>query len=346
MRLCNVIVVGLAIAIAGAAFGQREKLAVGHKAPGLNIDVWVKGEEVTMASGTTYIVEFWATWCAPCRKSIPRLTALQERYGRDKLVIIGISEEEQEVVERFVKQQGDNMNYAVATDRRSATHRSWMQAAGIEGLPAVFIVDNRGNIAYIGRPMDDAFDLTLASVMTGRYDPVLQAQAAPMLKAARRARTVRNWRMALWHYDEVIDLSPMVFADVAIERFNMILVDMKDATQAYEYARQDLIGGKFATDSGALRMLAENIVTDPDVESADRDLAVAMAAAEQSLRLAGAVDPEALSAVALVHFHRGEIRQAVKLQTQAYFLARPERKAGYRRVLGSYRDAADRAGTG
>jgi thiol-disulfide isomerase/thioredoxin len=312
MRLSNVIVAALTLALTATVFGKPQKLAVGDPAPGLSIDVWVKGDEVKIAPGKVYVIEFWATWCAPCRKSIPHLTELQKKYG-DRLVIIGVSDEPQETVEPFVNKQGDNMDYVVATDRRNGTNRSWMKASGMEGIPAAFIVDAAGKIAYIGRPNEEAFYLTLASVMSGRYDPLLQKQAAPILQSARRARKVRNWRMALRHYDEVIALNPMVFADVAIERFSMILLDMDDAPQAYEYANRVLIRDKFAKDSGALRMLAAVIATHPDIKSADR---------------------------------RGEIDEAVEMQTRAYFLAKPDAKAGYKRVLASYRDAANRATAG
>jgi thiol-disulfide isomerase/thioredoxin len=346
MRLSNLIVAALALALSAVALGKPEKLAIGDQAPGLNIDVWVKGSEVQLQAGKVYVIEFWATWCVPCKKSIPHLTELQKKYGRDKLVIVGISDEPAATVEPFVQQQGDNMDYVVATDRRNGTNRAWMKAAGMQGIPTAFIVDRSGKIAFIGNPLDESFDLTLASVMSGRYDPVLQEQAAPMLQSARRARQVRNWRMALRHYDEVIGLDSMVFADVAIERFSMILLDMKDPEQAYEYARDELIGGKFAKDAGALRMLAEEIATSPDIEREGRDLEVAMTAAEKALALEGTRDPESLSMAALVHFHRGEIDEAVELQTRAYFLAAPEAKAGYKRVLSSYRHAADRASSG
>jgi thiol-disulfide isomerase/thioredoxin len=346
MRVSKFIVAILALALSGPALGKPGKLAVGDSAPELNIEAWVRGDEVQLAPGKVYVVEFWATWCVPCKKSIPHLTKLQERYGRDKLVIIGISDEDQETVEAFVRQQGKNMDYTVATDRRSGTTRTWMRAAGVEGLPHAFIVDRAGKVAFIGSPLDEAFDTTLAKVMTGRYDPVLQAQAEPVLQSARRARDVRNWRMALRFYDEVIALDPRVFAEVAIERFEMILIDMKDMDQAYQYASGDLIDVKFAKDAGALGMLAEKIAAGPELRAQERDLEVALEAAERSLALAGASDPESLSVAALVHFHRGELDQAIELQTRAYFLARPEAKAGYRRVLTSYRAAADRATAG
>ncbi|MHC4220534.1 MAG: TlpA disulfide reductase family protein, partial [Planctomycetota bacterium] len=188
MRLTNLTAAVLTLALAGAALGAGEKLKVGDEAPGLNIDAWVKGSEIKIEPGKVYIVEFWATWCAPCRKSIPQMTKVQEQYGRDRLVVIGISDEAKEVVEPFVAKQGKKMDYTVATDRRNATNRAWMKAAGLSGIPAAFIVDRQGKLAFIGSPLSEAFYLTLRSVVSGRYDPALQTQAEPILQSARRAR--------------------------------------------------------------------------------------------------------------------------------------------------------------
>ena len=73
--------------------GRNNNLKVGSPAPGLNIDEWVKGE-FNPSDAEVYVLEFWATWCAPCRKSIPHLTQLQEEYELDGLKIVGISTDE------------------------------------------------------------------------------------------------------------------------------------------------------------------------------------------------------------------------------------------------------------
>ena len=109
---------------ASAQMGQR--LKVGDPAPGLSIEEWVKGDETTLENGTTYVVEFWATWCGPCKKSIPHLTELQQQYEPDQLRIIGVSTEEADVVSQFVRRQGRKMDYTVVVDKRQATSRSWM----------------------------------------------------------------------------------------------------------------------------------------------------------------------------------------------------------------------------
>ena len=349
MRLRNILTVAACVALTSGAFGQRGKLSVGDPAPGLDIDTWVKGEETTIESGKVYVIEFWATWCAPCRKSIPLLTELQEQYEDAGLVIIGISDEEVGTVRPFVEKMGKRMNYIVATDRRKATDRAWSKRAGLKGIPAVFIVDRAGKLAFIGNPLQPDFDSVLSRVMRGRYNPELEKQAAAVIQAARRARKVKNWRMAERHFNEVIDLDARVFAEIALEKFEMLLDDMGERDKAYQFAQQQLIADLFSDDPGALQMLAVKIATDPKLaEDPDRDLQdmdVALAAAEASLRVAGRDDPESLATLALVHYYRQDVQQAIDLQTQAYFIASPRHKPRYKRVLGSYQQAVNRVTT-
>ena len=118
------------------------------------------------------IVEFWATWCAPCRASIPHLTELQQRYASQGLVVVGLTKEDPdnrlEKVKAFVTQQGDRMGYAVGFDADGNAYRDYMQAAGQQGIPTAFLIDRAGKVAWIGHPM--SLDSVLPQVMAGTYD--------------------------------------------------------------------------------------------------------------------------------------------------------------------------------
>jgi thiol-disulfide isomerase/thioredoxin len=334
MALRTAVVATLGLLLTGSAFGQ-ETLKVGDTAPGLDIEKWVKGDETTLEKGKVYVVEFWATWCAPCRKAIPHLTELQHEYADKGLTIIGIStDEDTSKVEPFVKSQGKNMDYTVAIDRTGSSQRAWMGAAGLNGIPASFVIDREGRIMYIGNPHQPEFEQTLSQVLGGRFDPKLSEEAQPFIDAARRARTFRNWRMADKHYEEVLALDKRVFARIGLEKFEMLLVDMNEKDQAYRYAEKLI--GEWSDDPEALGWLAQKIMTDPKLSPEQRDADVAMEAAEASANAAGKNSPEALAILALVNYHSGNVEKAIELQKQAYFISPQKSKAGYKRVLDSY----------
>lgn len=341
--LSAVLTLGLAAGMTTGALAQEKKLAVGAQAPGLDIELWTRGDQTSIESGKVYVIDFWATWCGPCKRSIPHLTELQKEYGDKGLTIIGISNEETDLVKKFTQQWSGKMEYTVAVDRRQGTTRAWMQAAGRDTIPTAFIVDRKGKVAFIGNPLPEAgdgFDEVLKRVMSGRYDPKLEQQAAPGVKGAANARKVQNWRMANKYYDDVIKLDPAVFATVALDKFEMHLLDMDDKEAAYEYARV-LMDETFANDAGALTMLSDKITSDPKISREKRDLDIALEAAQASQRLENGT-PESLAAVARVRYARGEVAQAIDLQKEAYFKAAPKAKPVFKRDLEIYQQNAER----
>lgn len=101
------------------------------------------GREVSTASwrGKVVIINFWATWCGPCRAEIPDLVALQEKY-RDRLQVIGISQDEAgpEVVKRFAAEH--HVNYPIVM----TTPEIEKLFPGIGALPTSFIVDRESRV--------------------------------------------------------------------------------------------------------------------------------------------------------------------------------------------------------
>src|SRR5688572_26249779 len=204
MKVRTLLSAVMTLGLAAGAWAQEKVLGVGDQAPGLDIELWTRGEETTIETGKVYVIDFWATWCGPCKESIPDLTELQKEYGDKGLTIIGISWEEPDLVKKFTAQWAGKMDYTVAVDRREGTKRAWFDAAKREGIPSAYIVDRKGKIAWIGNPhprSPDNFQETLKRVLSGRYDPKLEKQALPGIKGAASARKAQNWRMANRYYD-------------------------------------------------------------------------------------------------------------------------------------------------
>ena len=132
--------------------------AIGDPAAPLEIANWVKGEPVDLAEvkgKKIVVVEFWATWCGPCRTSIPHLTELQQKFADRGVVFIGVTDEDVSKVQPFLDQMGAKMDYTVAIDNNRQTSAGYMKAYGQNGIPTAFIVDREGKVAWVGHPMGD-----------------------------------------------------------------------------------------------------------------------------------------------------------------------------------------------
>ena len=90
-------------------------------------------------AGKIRLIDFWATWCAPCREEVPMLNDLQAEYGEQGLLILAITDEEAKVVRDFVAEHGVEYLNLIGTDEVA-------EAYGVLGLPAAYLVDAEGQL--------------------------------------------------------------------------------------------------------------------------------------------------------------------------------------------------------
>lgn len=98
--------------------------------------------------GKVVLVNFWATWCPPCRKEIPDLDALYRKYAPAGLVVLGITDEDADKVAPFVQRQ--SISYPVLLDVQKAANRRLM-TEGI--IPKSFVFDRKGRLVAAAMDM-------------------------------------------------------------------------------------------------------------------------------------------------------------------------------------------------
>ena len=112
--------------------------------------------------GKVIILDFWATWCPPCKAEIPGFIELQKKYGAKGLVVVGISldEEGPSVVKQFMIRFG--MNYPVVMGNLKT-----MQDFGGKGLPTTFVIDRSGTIVskHVGFASKETFEKEITPLL-------------------------------------------------------------------------------------------------------------------------------------------------------------------------------------
>lgn len=137
------------------------KSFIGEKAPELVVETWLSA--IPKTEGKFILLDFWATWCGPCRKVIPELNAYQKKF-KDDLVVIGLSDE----VVTKLKPFNSQIQYYHATD----TQRRLKKIYQVKGIPHTVLIDPDGIVKWEGYPLLNGYRLTenkIATIIAAYY---------------------------------------------------------------------------------------------------------------------------------------------------------------------------------
>lgn len=324
----------------------RNVLSPGAQAPEIVAEQWLNADgAVRLADlkGKVVVIEFWATWCPPCKKSIPHLAKLHAAHAKDGLVILGISNEEVATVEAFVDKKM-KMPYYVGIDDDMQTNDAWLE--GVSGIPHAFLVDKSGTVVWAGNPLAEraAMDDAIKGVLAGTFDVEAAKNAAAGaktyndlrdgLQVAYRARDTEKLFASL---DRMIALKPLDTFAYNIKRQMLIEFDRADDVPALDKKMERAF--KDAPDA-----LVELVTFELSKPLPDRDAGRLWRCVHRAAKITKRRDPEILVMLAQVQCEFGRIDAAVATQEEALLLIPPEAAGPYRKVLEYYKTARKLAG--
>ena len=178
-------VVAMVLGLVAGTSGTAARAAmVGKEAPEIQAQYWLNSPALSLQGlrGKIVVVEFWATWCPPCRASIPHLIEMNHKFAGKGAVFISLTDEDRKTVEPFAREM--KMDYAVGGGSKTSG------VYGVRGIPHAFIVDPSGTVAWEGHPMaglDRALEEQLKKTPPSKMAPRDQAAALALLDLVTKA---------------------------------------------------------------------------------------------------------------------------------------------------------------
>src|SRR3990172_7226006 len=333
------------VLIAAVAVGETRvaaDLKVGDPAPTLKIKEWVRGDAVNLAKDAAkkiHMVEFWATWCPPCKASVPLLTQFQKKHAKD-LVIIGVTDPDPyrnspTEIKEFVKEQGKNMMYTVALDDNGATSKAYLPSEMV-GIPYASLVGRDGRVVWEGSPLDPSWEKVIPEVIAGSDDGAAAKAAANVEQEVGKRFQSLEMAYQMGQMDivwsGVIDILKI---DPANETAMQLLTGLyvsepKKADEFKTWAKGHI--AKHKGDAKAMHRLAVTLCSNDDFASRTPDLALEAAKAAYEV----SKQSWAIEIYAKALYQVGNLDRAISLQQEAVSAAPDGDRAAVQGVLDYY----------
>ena len=153
--------------VSGSTAPSGSDPAIGSVAPEFSLKSVPDGKTVTLSSlrGKAVVVNFWATWCGPCKIEMPWLVDLQKKYGDQGLQIVGITKDDtnEDTIAKFTQKMG--VNYTVLVGNQQVVDLY----GGVGGLPTSFFVNRSGKVVHeiVGLDSESKFEDAIKKALSG-----------------------------------------------------------------------------------------------------------------------------------------------------------------------------------
>jgi len=197
------------VALLGGLNAAAQPVRVGQQFPDFEGEELLTGKEIALKQfrGKVVLIDFWATWCAPCIREIPNVKKVYSEYHKQGFEIISISlDQSKGVCERFVKLEKMNWHHIYDGEGRLA------RRYGVRGIPTMYLLGKDGRVVSNtarGRMLETAVRQALAEKGDGpAYAEVegadqIERQAKADLAAADKLRAAGQYAEAVKKYDEI-----------------------------------------------------------------------------------------------------------------------------------------------
>ncbi len=369
----NLFVMGLMMASFGwnQAQSSANDLTIGSAAPRLDVEHWVQNGKgkfkpvTTFEVGKVYVVEFWATWCGPCRASMPHLAELQDKFASKGVQIISISDEDLDTVQEFLKQKVPAQKgakpeekaasktyaditsaYCLTTDPDGTSNKDYLEAASQNGIPAAFIVGKDRKIEWIGHPME--MDEPLQKVVDGSWKREEFAAVFKEKQDIDKGMVAFSQLMQRGKSEEGLALLSSLIAKVKDEqmkgqllsiRFQVILQEKKLASKLPEAVKEGLASAKSNPELvNEIAWLLYEAHMQGQVQDTSL-LKLALTESEAAVQKVSAdVKAAMLDTVAHLQHALGDKKKALATQKAAFELAQGEEKASIKEFIDQLND--------
>ncbi len=129
------------------------------------VDIQGKTQDLSQYQGKIIVLNFWATWCPPCREEMPELSQLHQAYQSKNVAVLGVAIDELDLVKEFL--QASPVTYPILVNETSGMDLSDQLGNNQGVLPYTVIIDSNGNVVktYFGRISKSLLETTIDTLL-------------------------------------------------------------------------------------------------------------------------------------------------------------------------------------